>query len=77
MTATATYDRLLYIVLHRCGHRVLFLPDFIEKAVIDHVYDATGGQQLLSAVRPRLQRGFIQHWLGRADIFWTKSSIDP
>jgi hypothetical protein len=36
VAATVTDDRLLYIVLHRCGHQALFLPDFIERAVADH-----------------------------------------
>jgi hypothetical protein len=67
VAATVTDDRLLYIVLHRCGHQALFLPDFIEKAVADHVYDATTGQQLLSAISPRLQRGFVEHSLGRLE----------
>jgi hypothetical protein len=58
---------LLYIVLQRCGHKALFLPDFIEKAVDDHVCDATTGQQLLLAVRPRLQRGFVEHSLRRLE----------
>jgi hypothetical protein len=65
--ATATDDRLLYIVLRRCGHQVLFLPDFIEKAVADNIYDATTGQQLLLAVRPRLHVGFVEHSLRRLE----------
>jgi hypothetical protein len=67
VTATVTDDRLLYIVLHRCGHQALFLPDFIEKAVADHVCDATTGQQLLLTVPPRLQRGFVEHSLRRLE----------
>jgi hypothetical protein len=67
VVATVTDDRLLYIVLHRCGHQALFLPDFIEKAVADHVCDATTGQQLLLAVRPRLHRGFVEHSLRRLE----------
>jgi hypothetical protein len=63
--ATVTDDRLLYIVLRRCGHRALFLPDFIEKAVADRRCEATTGQQLLLAVRPRLHVGFIEHSLRR------------
>jgi hypothetical protein len=63
VTGTVTDDRLLYIVLHRCGHQALFLPDFIEKAVADNVCDATTGQQLLLAVRQRLLRGFVEHSL--------------
>ena len=65
VAATVTDDRLLYIVLHRCGHQVLFLPDFLEKAVADRVYDAMTGQQLLLAISPRLQRGFVEHSLAR------------
>jgi hypothetical protein len=67
VTATVTDDRLLYIVLHRCGHQALFLPDFIEKAVADHTCDATTGQQLLLAVRPRLHKGFVEHSLRRLE----------
>ena len=65
--ATVTDDRLLYVVLRRCGHQVLFLPDFIEKAVADDIYDATTGQQLLLAVRPRLHVGFVEHSLRRLE----------
>jgi hypothetical protein len=67
VTGTVTDDRLLYIVLHRCGPQALFLPDFIEKAVADNVCDATTGQQLLLAVRPRLLRGFVEHSLRRLE----------
>jgi hypothetical protein len=67
VTATVTDDRLLYIVLHRCGYQALFLPDFIEKTVADHLYDATTGQQLLLAISPRLQRGFVEHSLSRLE----------
>jgi hypothetical protein len=67
VAATVTDDRLLYIVLHRCGHQVLFLPDIIEKAVADNVCDATTGQQLLLAISPRLQRGFVEHSLCRLE----------
>jgi hypothetical protein len=67
VTATVTDDRLLYIVLHRCGHQALFLPDFIEKAVADNLCDATTGQQLLLAISPRLQRGFVEPSLGRLE----------
>ena len=55
------------MVLHRCGHQALFLPDFIEKAVADHGYDAMTGQQLLLAIRPRFQRGFVEHSLARLE----------
>ncbi len=65
--ATVTDDRLLYVVLSRCGHQALFLPDFIEKAAVDGVYDAATGQQLLLAVRPRLQVGFVEHSLRRLE----------
>jgi hypothetical protein len=67
VTATVTDDRLLYIVLHRCGHQALFLPDFIERAVADNLCDATTGQLLLLAISPRLQRGFVEHSLGRLE----------
>ena len=67
VAATVTDDRLLYIVLHRCGHQALFLPDLIEKAVADNVCDATTGQQLLLAASPRLQRGFVEHSLRRLE----------
>ena len=65
--ATVTDDRLLYVVLHRCGHQALFLPDLIEKAVTDGIYDAATGQQLLLAVRPRLHAGFVEHSLRRLE----------
>ena len=65
--ATVTDDRLLYVVLHRCGHRALFLPDLIEKAVANGICDAATGQQLLLAVRVRLQRGFVEHSLRRLE----------
>jgi hypothetical protein len=65
--ATVTDDRLLYVVLCRCGHQALFLPDFIEKSVVDGVYDAVIGQQLLLAVRPRLHVGFVEHSLRRLE----------
>ncbi|MGH8069472.1 MAG: hypothetical protein ACRERE_30390 [Candidatus Entotheonellia bacterium] len=67
VAATVTDDRLLCIVLHRCGYQALFLPDFIEKAVADNICDATTGQQLLLAVRPRLHRGFVEHSLRRLE----------
>src|SRR5262249_20643284 len=65
--ATVTDDRLLYVVLRRCGHHTLFLPDLIEKAVADGTCSAATGQQLLLAVRPRLQRGFVEHSLRRLE----------
>ena len=64
---TVTDDRLLYVVLRRCGCEVLFLPDFIEKSVTDGIHDAVTGQQLLLAVRPRLHVGFIEHSLRRLE----------
>lgn len=64
--ATVTDDRLLYVVLRRCGHQALFLPDFIEKSV-GSVYDTATGQQLLLAVRPRLHVGFVEHSLRRLE----------
>ena len=67
VAATVTDDRLLYIMLHRCGHQALFLPDLIEKAVADNVCDATTGQQLLLAISPHLQKGFVEHSLGRLE----------
>lgn len=65
--ATVTDDRLLYVVLHRCGHPAVFLPDLIEKAVANEVYDVATGQQLLLALRPRLHRGFVEHSLHRLE----------
>jgi len=64
---TVTDDRLLYVVLRRCGCDVLFLPDFIEKAVTAGIHDAVTGKQLLLAVRPRLHVGFIEHSLRRLE----------
>ena len=65
--ATVTDDRLLYVVLRRCGHQALFLPDLIEKAVADGSCDTATGQQLLLAVRPRLHTGFVEHSLRRLE----------
>lgn len=65
--AVVTDDRLLFIVLHRCGRRVLFLPDFVEQAVIAGVFDPHTGQQILLAARPRLPVGFVEHSLGRLE----------
>jgi hypothetical protein len=65
--ATVTDDRLLYVVLRRCGHQALFLPDFIEIAVANGVYDVTMGQHLLLAVRTRLHVGFVEHSLRRLE----------
>jgi hypothetical protein len=65
--ATVTDDRLLWVVLHRCGHAALFLPDFIEKAVTEGAFDAATGQQLLLALRSRLPIGFVEHSLRRLE----------
>jgi hypothetical protein len=65
--ATVTDDRLLWVVLRRCGHAALFLPDFVEKAVTDEAFDATTGQQLLLALRSRLPVGFVEHSLRRLE----------
>lgn len=65
--ATVTDDRLLFVVLHRCGHKALFLPDFVEKAVIDGKIDSATGKKLLLAVRPRLHIGFVEHSLQRLE----------
>ena len=43
------------------------LPDFVEKAVADGVFDAVTGQKLLVAVRPRLPAGFVEHSLRRLE----------
>jgi len=63
--ATVTDDRLLWIVLRRCGHEALFLPDFVEKAVAAGTFDAPNGQKLLLALRSRLPVGFVEHSLRR------------
>ena len=65
--ATVTDDRLLYVVLHRCGHQALFLPDFIEYTVANSIHDVTIGQQLLLAIRARLHMGFVEHSLRRLE----------
>ena len=65
--ATVTDDRLLWIVLRRCGHEALFLPDFVEKAVAAGTFDAPNGQKLLLALRPRLPVGFVEHSLRRLE----------
>ena len=64
---TVTDDRLLYVVLRRCGCDILFLPDFIEKSVTAGIHDTVIGQQLLLAIRPRLHVGFIEHSLRRLE----------
>ena len=65
--ATVTDDRLLFVVLRRCGHEGLFLPDFVEKAVADRAFDVVIGQQFLLACRSRLPVGFIEHSLRRLE----------
>ncbi len=65
--ATVTDDRLLFVVLRRCGREALFLPDFVEKAVAEGVFDSATGQKLLLAVRPRLPSGFVEHSLRRLE----------
>jgi hypothetical protein len=54
-------------VLRRCRREVLFLPDFVEKAVTDGALDATTGQKLLLACRSRLPAGFVEHSLRRLE----------
>jgi hypothetical protein len=65
--ATVTDDRLLWIVLRRCRHAALFLPDFVEKAVADGACDSVTGQKLLLALRSRLPLGFVEHSLRRLE----------
>ena len=65
--ATGTDDRLLWVVLRRCGHAALFLPDFLEKAVAEGAFDTATGQQLLLALRTRLPVGFVEHSLRRLE----------
>jgi len=65
--ASVTDDRLLFVVLHRCGKKALFLPDYIEQGVSDGVFDATTGMKLLHAVSPRLPQGFVSHSLRRLE----------
>ena len=65
--ATVTDDRLLWVVLRRCGHAALFLPDFIEKAAAEGAFDTATGQQLLLALRSRLPVGFVEHSLRRRE----------
>jgi toxin YoeB len=65
--ATVTDDRLLFVVLRRCGREALFLPDFVERAVADGAFDTATGQKLLLAVRPRLPVGFVEHSLRRLE----------
>jgi hypothetical protein len=67
VAGTGTDDRLLWVVLRRCGHAALFLPDFIEQAVAEGAFDATIGQQLLLALRARLPVGFVEHSLRRLE----------
>lgn len=65
--ATVTDDRLLFVVLRRSGREVLFLPDFVEKAVGEGLFDSATGQKVLLAVRPRLPPGFVEHSLRRLE----------
>lgn len=65
--ATITDDRLLFVVLRRCGREAMFLPDFVEKVVADGVFDAATGQKLLLEVRPRLPKGFVEHSIRRLE----------
>lgn len=65
--ATVTDDRLLFVVLRRCGHEALFLPDFVGKAVLDGVFDSITAQKLLLAVRSRSHPGFVEHSLRRLE----------
>ncbi|HXG19144.1 MAG TPA: hypothetical protein VNN62_08745 [Methylomirabilota bacterium] len=65
--ATITDDRLLWVVLRRCGHTALFLPDLIEKAVTEGAFEVATGQQLLLALRSRLPVGFVEHSLRRLE----------
>jgi hypothetical protein len=65
--AVVTDDRLLFIVLHRCGRRALFLPDFVEQAVTNGAFDSHTGQRILLATRPRLPVGFVEHSLRRLE----------
>ena len=65
--ATVTDDRLLFVVLTRCGRKVLFLPDFVEQTVAQGVFSVATGQKLLQAIRPRLPQGFVEHSLRRLE----------
>lgn len=65
--ATVTDDRLLYVVLQRCGRQACFLPDFIERAVAGGRLETATAQRLLLAVRPRLASGFVEHSLRRLE----------
>ena len=49
------------------GHLALFLPDVVEKAVADGVFDVETGQKVLLALRPRLPIGFVEHSLRRLE----------
>jgi hypothetical protein len=65
--ATVTDDRLLFVALHRCGQRALFLPDFVERAVAEGAFDPETGRRILVAVRSRLPIGFIEHSVRRLE----------
>ncbi|MCI0488147.1 MAG: hypothetical protein L0229_16285 [Blastocatellia bacterium] len=67
VNTTITDDRLLFVVLRRCGCDVMFLPDFLEKAVAEGAFDVATGQKILLAISPRLQVGFIEHSLRRLE----------
>jgi hypothetical protein len=63
--ATITDDRLLFVVLARCGQKAMFTPDFVEQAVAKDAFDAITGTKLLQAIRTRLPQGFVEHSLRR------------
>jgi hypothetical protein len=65
--ATVTDDRLLFAVLHRLKHEALFLPDLVEQAVTNEVFNADRGREILLAVRSRLPLGFVEHSLRRLE----------
>lgn len=60
-------DRLLYLVLQRCGRAAIFLPDLIEKAVADGFLDVDVVEQALLAIRSRQPVGFVEHSLRRLE----------
>ena len=65
--ATVTDNRLLLCSATSLWSSGAVSPRLHEKSVVDGVYDAVTGQQVLLAVRPRLHAGFVEHSLRRLE----------
>ena len=56
-------DPVLFIIAHRLGIEVLFLPDVICDMVKRNMLDPQKALEMLSETRSRYRRGFIEHTL--------------